>query len=149
MLIRNVHGQHHIVNSICNWHDSHNQLWLSVIYIVNNCGISLIFAITEVELKYFPGTVDAPLMDHIWQFCWYFFYLFELNIWHFILQKYCFYAILKFYYFTNLIFWNNIYEKNSIRPKGFILKPKAPLPVHVLLFACTIEWKFQDSISIT
>ena len=27
-------------------------------------------------------TVDAPLTDHIWQFWWYFSYLFELNIWH-------------------------------------------------------------------
>ena len=39
------------------------------------------------------GTVDAPLTDHTWQFSWYFSYLFELNIWHFIFQKFCFYAI--------------------------------------------------------
>ena len=76
-------------------------------------------------------------------------YLFELNTWHFIFQKYCFYAIEKFYYCTNLIFWNNIYENVLIRPQGSIFKPKAPLPVHVLLFACTIEWKFQDSFTIT
>ena len=45
----------------------------------------------KTKLK--KSTVDAPLTDHIWQFCWYFSYLFELNIWHFIFQKYCFFAI--------------------------------------------------------
>ena len=77
------------------------------------------------------------------------FLMFELNIWHFIFQKYCFYAIYKLYYFTSLIFWNNIYENVSIRRQGSILKPKSPFPVHALLFACTIRWKFQDSFSIT
>ena len=44
---------------------------------------------------------------------------------------------------------NNIYEIVSMRRQGSILNPKAPFPVHLLLFACTIKWKFQDSFSIT
>ena len=124
------------------------------------------------------GTVDAPLTDPIWQFRWYFSYLFELVIWLFIFQKYCFYAIYKLYYenVTNvsllcflknalaqfyfiaklansiesdLKIINELSEKLWICMYFCILKPKALFTVHVLLFACTIKWKFQDSFSIT
>ena len=101
-------------------------------------GLSLVFLPSYI--------VDAPITDHIWQFCWYFSYLFE-----FIYQKDCFYAIYMLYYFTNLIIWNNIYENVSIQSQGSILKPKAPSPVHVFLLAYTMKWKIQiqNSFSIT
>ena len=68
---------------------------LSVLYILQILTNSLIFLIPSCLWVIFPScsTVDAPLTDHIWQFRWYFSYLFKLNIWHFIFQKYCFYAI--------------------------------------------------------
>ena len=43
----------------------------------------------------------SPYWSHL-TICWNFSYLFELNIWHFMFQKYCFYVIYKLYYFTNL-----------------------------------------------
>ena len=86
--------------------------------------------------RYNWNTVDGPLMDHIRQFCCYFSYLFELNIQYNVFKKYHFYAII-------LQIW--FYENVSIRPKGSILKPKAPFPVHSV-FTCLYSSKKNSTL---
>ena len=61
------------------------------------------------------STVDASLTDHVWQFRWYFSYLFDFNIWHIMFQKYCFCAVYKLYYFTNLILRTRTFQYGRLR----------------------------------
>ena len=78
---------------------------------------------------FYKSTVElgAPLTDHIWQFRWYFSYLFELNILYFKSTV----SMLHVSICCNIILhiWFN--ENVPIQLRGSILKLKAPFPAGI------------------